>query len=641
MKFTNSIFLIIISLLFLFDSGYPHTDYFSYKLTSEQIASNFLRLFPDSIIYHGQNNSKKWNYEQGFIMEALFQAWIKSKNIEYLNYVKKNLDYYVEIDGKIKTYKIEDLNLDNVAPGRVLLNIFNVTKNEKYKKAADVLKYQLSIQPRIKEGGFWHKKIYPNQMWLDGTFMAEPFYAKYTSLYGEKKSFDDIANQFLLIEKYCKEKKTGLYYHGWDESKLQKWADPVKGTSQCFWGRAMGWYLMALIDVLDYFPFDHPKRNELLRIFRELSASLINYRDPKIYLWYQVVDQGSHDGNYIETSASLMFIYAFAKGSNLGYLSHNYYSIAAESFNSLQNNFLLNKNGLLNLENVCAGAGLGGNPYRDGSYNYYIHEATRENDFKGYGSLLLASIELEKGSITKIVNRRVGLDYFYNNEYKNYKRYHYIWEDKDNSGFSVLGDIIKKNGIVIDSVTTAPSVNILNKYNIYIIVDPDTPAETLNPNYIDSIAIKEITTWVKQGGVLVLLANDSANCEFKHLNMLSGEFGIHFNEDSENRVTGKNYDLGSFQNLPDHPIFKDVNKIFLKEISSINISRNALPVLKNKDKIFMASAQYGKGFVFAVGDPWLYNEYIDNRKLPPGYNNYKAAENLFEWLLNKSNINNN
>ena len=641
MKPVNIVFIIILLFLFVSFNSYSQESKSDIKLTTEILASNFLKLYPDSIIYPDQRNSKKWNYEQGLIMEAFYQAWNKSGRTEYLNYIKKNLDYYVENNGEIKTYKFEDRNLDNISPGRVLLDIYKITKNEKYKKASDALREQLRKQPRTTDGGFWHKKIYPDQMWLDGLYMVEPFYAEYASLYDEKDSFKDIANQFLLIEKYCKDKKTGLYYHGWDESKSQKWADPRTGTSPCFWGRAMGWYMMALVDVLDYFPQNHPQRNKLIRIFRELSERLLNYRDPKMNLWYQVVDKGSVEGNYIETSGSLMFIYAFAKGSNNGYLSGNYYKVAEESFRSLQNNFITNKNGLLNLTNVCAGAGLGGSPYRDGSYNYYIHESIRVNDFKGYGPLLLASIELEKGKMAKFKNVKVGLDYYYNKQYKNNKRFHYIWEDYDNSGFSELGKIIQNHGLVIDSVISAPLLDLLKQFNIYIIVDPNTPGKTAKPNYIGPEAVKDIKIWVNGGGVLVLLANDSANCEFTHLNKLAEEFGFHFNQDCENKVIGKNYDMGKFDNLPDHPIFKDVKKIFLKEISTIKLSKDAVPVLEQKGKVFMASSQYGKGFVFAVGDPWLYNEYIDNRKLPPGYNNYKAAENLFEWLLNKSNINNN
>jgi unsaturated rhamnogalacturonyl hydrolase len=630
--------LIIIFVLTV--SIFPQRKNLNSLLSPQEIASNFLKLHPDSIIYNDEEKSKKWNYEQGLMMEAFYQLFKVTHDNQYLNYIKKNLDYYVNSDGKIKTYKIEDQNLDNISSGRALLNMYILTKNEKYKEASDILREQLRNQPRTKEGGFWHKKIYPEQMWLDGLFMAEPFYTEYAFRFNEKDSFNDIANQFLLIEKHCRDKKTGLYYHGWDESKSQKWADPETGTSPCFWGRAMGWYLMALVDVLDYFPRTHPQRNELIRIFRELSSSLINYRDSKLNLWYQVVDKDNKQGNYIETSGSLMFIYAFAKGFNNGYLTSDYYKIAKKSFESLQYNFITKMNGLLNLTNVCAGAGLGGNPYRDGSYNYYIHESKRTNDFKGYGPLLLASIELEKGDMVKFKNKRVGLDYFYNNEYKINKRYHYIWEDYENSGFSELGRIIKNYGADIDSIVTAPSLNILNNFNIYIIVDPDTPQEAAKPNYIQAGAIKNISTWVKKGGVLVLMANDSANCEFTHLNKLAEEFGIHFNEESENRVTGKNYDLGKFENLPDHPIFKDVKKIYLKEISTFKLSKNAVPVLKQRGKVFMAASKYGKGFVFAVGDPWLYNEYIDNRKLPEDFDNYKAAENCIKWLLSKTIIKN-
>jgi unsaturated rhamnogalacturonyl hydrolase len=635
MNFIKSQLIFLVLIISSLEISYPQ-NISDNIITPQVLASNFLKLYPDSIIYPDQINSRKWNYEQGLMLEALCRVWEQSNDNEYLNYIKKNLNYYIEDDGRIKTYKLNDLNLDNISPGRVLLNLYSLTNNEKYKKAADSLKEQLRKQPRTSEGGFWHKKIYPNQMWLDGLFMAEPFYSEYTSLYGDKKSFNDIANQFLLIDKHCRDKKTGLYYHGWDESKSQKWADPITGTSPSLWGRAMGWYLMALVDVLDNFPKSNYHRKELLRIFRELSSSLLKYRDPESKLWYQVINKGTEKGNYIETSTSSMFIYSFAKGSNKGYLPDKYYNLAKESFISLQNKFITNNNGLLYLTNVCAGAGLGGTPYRDGTYDYYINELKRINDFKGYGSLLLASVELAKGKPNKFITKRVGLDYFYNNEYKNSKRFHYTWEDSANSGFSELGKIIKEFGAGIDTLSVHPTSNNLKKFNIYIIVDPDTPQESEKPNYIDDDAIKNIASWVKKGGVLVLFANDSSNCEFTHLNQLSEVFGIHFNGDSENKVIGNNYNMGKFDNLPDQSIFHDVNKIYLKEISTIRISKNAKPILKKDNKVFMASSEYGKGFVFAVGDPWLYNEYIDHRKLPADFDNYKAAENLFGWLLNKT-----
>ena len=235
----------------------------------------------------------------------------------------------------------------------------------------------------------------------------------------------------------------------------------------------------------------------------------------------------------------------------------------------------------------------------------------------------------------------VGLDYFFNHEFikdKNGKevQYHYIWEDTANSGYSELGDVIKGLGAKLGELHEAPTIKNLEDFSIYIIVDPDTPLETKHPNYIDSKSITNIVKWVKAGGVLVLFGNDKGNCEFEHLNMLAGKFGIHFNEDSRNDVIGKNYDMGKFDNLPSIPLFSGVKKIYLKEISTLKISKPAKPVLIDKGDVIMASAKAGKGFVFAVGDPWIYNEYIDHRKLPADFHNKKAGENLFSWLLSKA-----
>ena len=245
---------------------------------------SFIQLHPDTVAYKTEAKSYKWNYEQGLVLEAFYREWKLSGQKEYYDYLKKNVDYYIEPDGKIKTYKLEDYNLDNIAPGRQLLHLYSVTGDEKYKNAADLLIQQLQNQPRTNEGGFWHKERYPYQMWLDGLYMAEPFYSEYSVMFKKQKYFDDIANQFLLIQKYLKDEKTGLYYHGYDESKEQKWANPETGQSPSFWGRSMGWFMMALVDVLDYFPLDHPERKNLEIMFVNLSESLKKFRDEKTYV---------------------------------------------------------------------------------------------------------------------------------------------------------------------------------------------------------------------------------------------------------------------------------------------------------------------------------------------------------------------
>lgn len=369
-------------------------------ISIENIFESFITLFPDTVAYKSETKSYKWNYEQGLILEAFYRMWRLSGKEKYYDYLKKNIDYYVEPDGNIKTYKLDDYNLDNIAPGRELLHLYSETGEEKYRNAADRLMKQLQNQPRTTEGGFWHKERYPYQMWLDGLYMAEPFYAEYTKMFNEQKYFDDIAKQFLLVQKHLKDETTGLYFHGWDENREQKWSDPHTGRSPSFWGRSIGWFMMAIIDVLDSFPEDHPQRQTIKLMFSELAEVLLNFRDKEKHLWYQVIDQGTREGNYIETSSSLMFIYCYAKGVNKGYLTEKFFQIAEESFNSIVNNFItMDKNNLLFLHNTVSVGGLGGDPYRDGSFKYYLSEPLRINDFKGYGSLMLAAMEITENEI--------------------------------------------------------------------------------------------------------------------------------------------------------------------------------------------------------------------------------------------------
>ena len=259
--------------------------------------------------------------------------------------------------------------------------------------------------------------------------------------------------------------------------------------------------------------------------------------------------------------------------------------------------------------------------------------------------LSLKSHLLSDDSVASIIrngrNKVVGLDCFHNNEWKTGKygkpeRYHYIWEDDENSGYSELGNVITHLDAQVSELDSAVTDKDLSRFGIFIIVDPDTPAETKSPHYIEPDETKALVEWVKAGGVLVLFANDRGNCEFTHLNSLAGEFGIRFNEDSRNDVVGQDYDMGKFDNLPPRPLFAGVGKIYLKEISTLSVVPPAEPVLTDSGQVIMACSSLGKGFVFAVGDPWLYNEYIDNTKLPAGFENLKAARNLFSWLLGKA-----
>ncbi len=397
MKMTNIVLIILFSVLYTTSCNSQNLILSDVqdKNIPIIIADNFIKLHPDTVAYTTEAKSYRWNYEQGLILDAFYQVWKLTGDDSYLEYIKKNIDYYIEEDGTIKTYKFEDFNIDNISPGRVLLHLFTETNEVKYKKAAEILKEQLKLHPRTSEGGFWHKKIYPYQMWLDGLYMAQPFYVRYALLFDEPEILNDVTNQFLLISKYLKDEKTGLYFHGWDESREQKWADSLTGRSPNFWGRSIGWFMMALVDVLDFLPESHPDRDKIINILQDLSESLLKFRDNKTGLWYQVVDQGDREGNFIEASGSLMITYTFAKGANNGLLDKKFFIIAEECYNSVLKNLVTyDDNENIYLNNIVLVGGLGGRPYRDGSFEYYISEPIRINDFKGYGPFLLAAVEI-------------------------------------------------------------------------------------------------------------------------------------------------------------------------------------------------------------------------------------------------------
>ena len=338
-----------------------------------------------------------WVYETGLFLKACEHVWRRTGDEKYFDYIKRIVDSYVEPDGSIKTYDADEYNIDHINTGKLLLMLCAKTREEKYKTAAFLKMKQLEAQPRTHEGGFWHKNIYPWQMWLDGIYMGSPFYAEFARMFDRPEAFDDVANQIIFIANHTRAARTGLFYHGWDESKQQRWADPVTGCSPSFWGRAMGWYAMGIIDVLDYLPTDHPKREEILSIFRDLSAAVVKYQDEETGVWYQVLDQGKREGNFFEASASSMFVYAMAKGVRLGYLGSELMPAVEKGYQGLIKQFIkVETDGSVSLTNVCQVAGLGGNPYRDGSYEYYISTPVVSNDLKGVGAFILASVEIEK-----------------------------------------------------------------------------------------------------------------------------------------------------------------------------------------------------------------------------------------------------
>ena len=338
----------------------------------------------------------KWDYANAVLAYGMIKLGNRTGQVVFRDFGEKIVGSFIAADGSIQGYDPAQNSLDLVAPGRVLLLLFERTGEAKYREAAAILRQHLSRQPRTSDGGFWHKQRYPYQMWLDSMYMGSTFYAEYGKDLKEPADFDDVAKQLLLMDQHAYDPTTGLFYHGWDERHVQDWADKTTGTSPSFWARGIGWYAMALDEVLDVIPADHPKVGAIRELLAKLADGVQRYQDPKSGLWYQVIDQGAREGNYLEGSASSMFVYALAKAVNQGYLPRERFeAVARRGYRGLITRLIkTGPDGQVSLTQCCSGAGLGFG--RDGTFSYYVHEPIVSNDPKGVGPFLLAGIEMER-----------------------------------------------------------------------------------------------------------------------------------------------------------------------------------------------------------------------------------------------------
>lgn len=338
-----------------------------------------------------------WNYIDGCMLTALMEMESLTGNERYFWFVKDCVDHFIGDDGSsIRTFKPEAYNLDDINEGRVLFALHAATGEEKYRRAADFLRGQLDKQPRTAEGNFWHKAIYPNQVWLDGIYMAQPFYALYEKHFGGG-DYSDTVGQIQNVRAKMFDEEKGLYFHGYDASRAAFWANPETGCSKNFWLRSLGWFAVALADLLDILP-DGKDRDSLRGIFTELMASVGRYADPETGLYWQVPDQGGREGNYLETSGSAMMAYAMLKGARLGVLDGACAEQGKKTFDGIMEKYLTFTENGLNLGGICLVAGLGpeNNRRRDGSYEYYISEPVVENDAKGVAPFVLAYTEVKR-----------------------------------------------------------------------------------------------------------------------------------------------------------------------------------------------------------------------------------------------------
>jgi unsaturated rhamnogalacturonyl hydrolase len=359
--------------------------------TAVLMADSQLQKFPEAWMVL-ESKRAAWNYMSGLVSFSMIKLWEKTGDEKYFTYAKEYADKFIDENGNIDGYRIETYNVDNLNSGKFIFYLYGRTGDEKYKKAIINLMEQVKDQPRTSEGGFWHKQIYPYQMWLDGLYMYGPFYAQYAKEFNKPELYDDIVHQFSLVHKQTYNPEIGLNYHAWDSRKQQIWANPVTGNSPHFWGRAMGWYSMALVDVLDFIPKDHAGHSTIIGILKQVANGIEKHQDKESGLWYQVLDQGNRQGNYLEASASSMFVYTLLKASRLNYIDKKYAKVALDGYNGLQNQLVRhNDNGTISITSICLVAGL--SDKRDGSYEYYVSEPVVEDEPKGVGPFILASIE--------------------------------------------------------------------------------------------------------------------------------------------------------------------------------------------------------------------------------------------------------
>ncbi len=355
---------------------------------------------PQATWLDGRQGSLKWNYTTGLELLSFLDVAGRYGLPYAVDYVRDWADTMADENGNVVTYKKENYNLDHICPGRIYYRLYYDTGDQKYRRVLRKLREQLDTQPRTSEGAFWHKQIYPHQVWLDGLYMAQPFYAEYTKKFSPKAArdslFSDICNHFDVASEHTFDPETGLFRHAWDESRDMFWADSLTGQSAHAWGRACGWYAMALAETIDYLPEDHEGRDRLIGKFRYLMEHLPEYADPETGMWYQVLDCPGQPGNYVEASASAMFVYSYLKGVRQGWLPSEWRDYSRGLYRRFIDTFVReNPDGTISITSCCSVAGLGGKEMRSGTYDYYLGEPVTENDCKAVGPFIWASLEYE------------------------------------------------------------------------------------------------------------------------------------------------------------------------------------------------------------------------------------------------------
>ena len=616
--------------------------------SNDLVLARVLREWPagrvDTVKHPGE-----WAYEQGVLLDGVTAMWRTTGDGRLFSYLKDAVDRSVDKDGVIHMeggapFPTAAHSMDDIEMGRSVMVLYNVLQQARYYRAAKFLHDQMLQQPKNASGGYWHKQIYPNQMWLDGAYMSEPFMASYARAFAQPEDMRGVAAQLMLMSEHMRDPKTGLLRHGWDESKQMGWADKATGLSPEAWGRAMGWYAMALVDVLDRMPPDDPQRAQLEDVARRTLGAVIRYQDKSSGLWWQVMDKGGQKGNYLEASASCMFVYAIAKSVRLGVLPLSDEQHAERGWAGIQRRFVKPDGTLAGTVKV---AGLGGTPYRSGTYEYYIGEPVGDNDAKGVGAYLLALSEMiqrqRAGDLfAQARGKTVMLDAWFNSQKRktpagNEQLFHYKWTDDANSGYSLFGEMFAQYGMKPLMLEHAPRPEDLKNVPVYIIVSPDNLKLNPNAHFMDEESAKVVEAWVRAGGVLMLMENDVQRADQVHLDILSDRFGMHFNPVLHNEELNGSY-VNTMVDVPAGTggIFDRNINALMKEICTLTDSAPANTILTSKADEIMAVAHVGRGVVYANVDPWTYNEYTDGRKNPLNEQNFVGGQELVRWIVGQA-----
>lgn len=345
----------------------------------------------------------KWSYVMGIELEGMLDTYLKHGGKDIRDYLKRYPEQMIKEDGSVVGYKYEDFNLDNVRTAHFIYRMFKKYPQKGEKEALATLYKQLINQPRTDEGVYWHKQIYHDQVWLDGIFMGLPYRTMAAKYFVKDKAelkatYDDIVDQITMTDKRTYDEKTGLWKHAWDSKHGMFWADKETGKSKHTWARALGWFAMAQIEILDYLPKKYERRQEVIDMLNRTLQACINYQDEKTGTWYDVMDVND-SRNYLESTASCMFAYCMLKGARLGYLDNSFREAGIKAYKGIIRNFIReDADGTISLTQCCSVSGLGpeSSPQRDGSFEYYMSEPIRDNDAKGIGPFLWATLEMER-----------------------------------------------------------------------------------------------------------------------------------------------------------------------------------------------------------------------------------------------------